>query len=187
MMMAFESGSRNLEFRPLTMADAGILFEAIYPYPDLPIFMTWKMPTSPAETAQKLLSVDTEKNTNFGIFQDGQLIGRALMSNFRYQSAIHKVPSAFVSFWVLPPFENKGIEEDALKYLTQIGFEEEGLAKIFADIFKTNPLAQKALENEGFEAIGTLRNHYCKEGLEYDCLRFEKINESFFENLTESS
>lgn len=185
-MMTFDTGSQTLEFRPLTMADAGILFEAIYPYPDLPIFMTWKMPTSPAETAQKLLSVDTERNTNFGIFKDNQLIGRALMSNFRYQSALHKVPSAFVSFWVLPPFENKGIEEEALKHLTRVGFEEEGLAKIFADIFKNNPLAEKALVSEGFEVVGTLRDHYEKDGIEYDCLRFEKLNEAFFQNLASS-
>lgn len=182
-MMIFDSASAPLEFRPLTMADAGAIFEAIYPYPDLPTFMTWKMPTSPSEVAQKLMSSDYDKKTNFGIFQDGQFIGRALLNHFRDQSGDHKVPSAFISFWVLPPYENKGLEEKAIDYLCSVGFHTKNLGKLFADVFKSNPLAQKALLSQGFEKVGTLQSHYQKEGIEYDCVRFEKLNEAFFEAL----
>lgn len=185
-MMTFDSASAPLEFRPLTMADAGAVFEAIYPYPDLPSFMTWKMPTNPSETAQKLISTNTDRKTNFGIFQDGQFIGRAFINNFRHQAGNHKVPSAFISFWVLPPYENKGLEEKAVDYLCSVGFHQQGLGKIFADIFKNNPLAQKTLLAQGFEEVGTLQKHYQKEGIEYDCVRFEKLNEAFFEALASS-
>lgn len=182
-MMAFHSTSAPLQFRPLTMADAGTVFEAIYPYPDLPNFMTWKMPTSPSEVAQKLISTHNDRKTNFGIFQDGQFIGRALLNNFRHQSADYKVPSAFISFWVLPPYENKGLEEKAVDYLCSVGFHQQKLGKIFADVFKNNPLAQKTLLAQGFEAVGILEKHYQKEGIEYDCIRFEKLNDAFFEGL----
>lgn len=176
--MAFPLTAQDITIRPLVMADAGMLFEALAPYPDLCQFLTWNMPKTVAETAQKLIQHHRPNDLSLGVFlKNDVFIGRITLRNLRQQQQAAEKNSAFTSFWMLPPYEGQGYELLALKMICHYSFEDLGLRKILAGIFANNPLAQKVLEDAGFRLIGRLRKHYEKDGIEYDSLRYELLAE----------
>lgn len=82
---------------------------------------------------------------------------------------------AEMGYWLAKPYWNRGIMTDAVRRLTQYGFEEVGLKRITANVFIHNDGSSRVLEKAEFEIEGILRNYYKKDGKIFDGKLYAKI------------
>ena len=59
--------------------------------------------------------------------------------------------SAEIGYFIGEPFWNRGIVTRAVNLITQYGFENRGIIRIFTGIFDYNKASQRVLEKCGFE------------------------------------
>ena len=169
--------SKYLEFRALKEDDATMILKQLEEFEGFDAYVSWNMPHTSEEVVKKIIKVRDFGDINFGVFKDGIFIGRAMLRNFRdkQESAFKK--SAFLSFWVLPPYQEYA--KEVVKEMCQLGFEELKLRKIFAPIFANNSRMKQVLEDLSFSLMGRLKNHYLKNGVEHDSLRYELFLEDW--------
>lgn len=71
--------------------------------------------------------------------------------------------SAEIGYWLGESYWGRGIVTEALKAVTQYGFKEFALHRIYALVFDGNVGSAKVLEKAGFELEGRLRKAVVKE------------------------
>ena len=64
---------------------------------------------------------------------------------------------------------------EALKEMTELGFEKLRLKRIYAYVFASNRASQKVLERAGFVLEGKLKRHKLKKGKYYDSFLYAKV------------
>ena len=86
-----------------------------------------------------------------------------------------KRKSAEIGYWLGEPFWNKGIVTTALKLVTDYGFNELKLERLFAGVFEGNEGSKRALEKCGYKLEGIARKAVYKNNMLIDELRFGKL------------
>ena len=66
------------------------------------------------------------------------------------QSDVYKL-TAEIGYWLGEPFWGKGIATKAVNLLTEYGFTELGLIRIYTGVFDFNKPSQRVLEKAGFK------------------------------------
>lgn len=182
-MIDFKLGTERLDLRLLNESDIPEMFSITQKYPDMARYMTWNSPKTLDEAQEKFLKKDCRdaEDLNFGIFlkENSKFVGRVSVRNFHLfqQDAVKR--SVFLSFWLTPEVQGKGLGTEFLKEVCRFCFEDIGLHKIFAGVFTANIPSQKLLAKIGFREIGLLRKHYLKNGEYYDSTRYELLAEDF--------
>lgn len=92
------------------------------------------------------------------------------------QEDVYRI-SAEIGYWIGEPFWGKGVASQAIALMTRYGFEELGLERIYAGVFDFNIASMKALEKNGYQKEGVLRNAVIKNGKIRDEHRFAKLRE----------
>ena len=67
---------------------------------------------------------------------------------------------AQLGYWIGLPYWNKGYCTEAAQAVVDYGFENLGLRRIHAPVFKSNPASMRVLEKIGMEYEGCQRSHY---------------------------
>lgn len=118
------------------------------------------------------LNLMKEKNPeviNFVIEKDDEVSGSiGLMS-------IERGHKAEIGYWLGEKYWGGGIMTRAVKLVTDYGFRNLRLKRIYGHVFSFNLGSQKVLKKSGFKLEGILRKHDKKDGKFIDILVFGKI------------
>ena len=97
------------------------------------------------------LTKENEPRQNLGIEYNGVLCGEI---GLNVQHDVYK-KSAEIGYWLGEPYWGKGIMTEAVRLITNYGFEELNLVRIYTGIFEFNKASMHVLEKNGYrkEAI----------------------------------
>lgn len=101
-----------------------------------------------------------EPETNFAIEVDGEAAGGI---GLELKTDVYRC-SAEIGYWLGEPFWGRGIATEAVGAMTEWGFENLDLTRIYASVFSHNPASMRVLEKAGFVHEATLKDAVCKEG-----------------------
>ena len=182
-MKDLKLSTERLNLKLLKESDIPEMFAITQKYPEMSEFMTWNSPKTLAEAQEKFLKTDCRdaEDLNFGVFlkENGKFIGRITVRNFHLFQQDAEKRSVFLSFWLTPEVQGKGLGTELLREICRFCFEDLNLHKIFAGVFTQNIPSQKLLAKIGFREIGLLRKHYLKNDEYYDSTRYELLAEDF--------
>lgn len=102
---------------------------------------------------------------------DGELIGGCGLDGFQ----LGKDHRAEIGYWLARPYWGRGIMTAVVQRLCRFAFEELGLVKITAHVFRHNSASARVLEKCGFAQEGLLRKHYCKDDQFIDAWLFGRM------------
>jgi RimJ/RimL family protein N-acetyltransferase len=135
------------------------------------------MPSPYDENDAKTFIELTEKENprqNFGITYQGRLCG---VIGVNVQKDVYR-KSAELGYWLGEPFWGKGIATQAVKLITNYGFGELDLNRIYAGVFQYNSASMKVLEKNGYKKEGLFKNAISKNGKVCDEHRYYKLRDN---------
>lgn len=116
-------------------------------------------------------ALQQEVETHFAIDADGGLIGTIGM---KLGEDVYR-QSAEIGYWVSEDYWNRGITTRAVRALTDWGFAEFDIIRMFAYVFESNPASSRVLEKAGFELEGRMRCAVIKQGRLMDQLLYGRL------------
>jgi len=176
--------TQRLYLRTLSENDCGEVYRLTSTYPVIAEHMTWNPPENYDEVRRKFLENRKTDDRHFGIYirETDEFLGRITVRNFHLMQQDAEKNSVFLSFWLSPEHQGKGYGTEVLTEVCRYCIVDLKIRKIFAGTFADNAASQRLLIKTGFRVIGTLRKHYLKNGIFYDSIRFEILNEDFLAN-----
>lgn len=117
---------------------------------------------------------DENPRQTFAIVYDGDLCGGV---GLLIQEDVYR-KSAEIGYWIGEPYWGKGITSKAVALLTEYGFNDLNLLRIYAGVFDFNVGSMKVLEKNGFVKEGVFKNAVIKNGRICDEHRYCKLKES---------
>ena len=121
------------------------------------------------------LSIADDPVQTFAIENNGRLAG---VISILIQKDVYR-KSAEIGYWIGEPFWGMGIATKAVRLITDYGFCQLNLVRVYAGIFEFNRASMRVLEKNGFEKEGIFRSAVIKNGNLSDEHRYAKINPSF--------
>ena len=113
--------------------------------------------------------------TVFAIASDKEAIGSIGLMRGR---DVHRF-TAELGYWLAEPFWGKGIMTSAVVEITDYGFAEFNLNRIYAEPYTPNLASARLLEKAGYSLEGTLRASVVKHGQVLDQFMYAKTNVQF--------
>lgn len=110
--------------------------------------------------------------TIFAIARDEEAIGSI---GLMIGSDVHRF-TAELGYWLAEPFWGKGIMTSAVAAITDYGFAQFKLNRIYAEPYTSNPASARLLEKAGYRLEGTLRASVVKHGRVLDQFMYAKTN-----------
>ena len=130
-------------------------------------------PFSASDGAAYIASVLARpEQTSFAIAVDGRAVGGI---SLRVGTDIERL-SAELGYWLGEAFWGHGIVSDAVAAVTEFGFRELHLARIFAVPFAHNAASHRVLEKAGYQREGLLRAGAIKDGQILDEYLYARVN-----------
>jgi len=108
-----------------------------------------------------------KKEVNFAVDINGKVVGCIGFRNIEK----HK---AEIGYWLGKKYWGKGIVSEALKHVSNFGFKNLKLKRIYAPIFVANKRSRRVLEKNKYKFEGKMKNYYMKDGKLIDCLLYAK-------------
>jgi len=99
-------------------------------------------------------------STNFAIEVDGAAVGG--IGLFLQVDIFRR--SAEIGYWLGEEFWGRGIVTEAVRAITEYGFSNFDICRIYAGVFEWNPASMRVLEKAGYELEGRMRMSVTKEG-----------------------
>jgi RimJ/RimL family protein N-acetyltransferase len=123
--------------------------------------------------ATKFIDMANSQNpkTIFAIDYQGNYVGNISLS---LGTDVYR-KSAEIGYFIGEPFWNKGIMTKAVNLITDYGFEQLGIIRIYTGIFEYNKSSQRVLEKCGFIKKAVFQKAICKNDKIYDEIRYAKI------------
>ena len=87
------------------------------------------------------------------------------------QQDVHE-KSAELGYWIGEPFWNKGITTKAVKLITDYGFKNLDIVRIYSSVFEYNTASMKVLEKNGYLKEGILKKSIFKNNKFWDEHRY---------------
>lgn len=176
--------TQRLYLRTLEENDCGEIYRLTSTHPEISEHMTWNPPRNYDEVRRKFLENRQNDDRNFGVFvkETDEFIGRITVRNFHLMQQDAEKNSAFVSFWLSPEQQGKGYGTEMVTEICRYCIVDLKIRKIFAGFFAENKASQALFKKVGFRKIGILRKHYLKNGIFYDSVRLELLDENFLAN-----
>jgi ribosomal-protein-alanine N-acetyltransferase len=86
--------------------------------------------------------------------------------------------SAEIGYWLGEPYWGKGIALKAVNLITEYGFNELELVRIYSGVFDFNKASHRVMEKAGFKLEAVFERSVIKNGIICDEYRYAKIKES---------
>jgi RimJ/RimL family protein N-acetyltransferase len=127
------------------------------------------------EDAQEWIRMAGEEDpqTNFAIVVRGQAAGGI---GLVLKDDIYRC-GAEIGYWLGEQFWGRGIMTEAVRGVTEWGFETFGLSRIYAGVLEWNPASMRVLEKAGYTFEARLRKAITKEGQVIDEFIYAVIRE----------
>ena len=97
------------------------------------------------------------------------------------QSDIYRL-TAEIGYWIGEPYWGLGIATQAVKMMTEYGFNQLNLVRIYSGVFAFNKASQKVLEKAGYKLEAIFEKSIIKNDVISDEYRYAKINPSNISN-----
>ncbi len=107
----------------------------------------------------------------FAIEYEGALAGCV---GLVLQSDVYKL-TAEIGYWIGEPYWGQGIATKAVELMTDYGFSQLGLVRIYSGVFDFNKASQRVLEKSGFKLEGIFEKSFIKNGKIGDEYRYAKL------------
>ena len=121
---------------------------------------------------------DENPQRNFAIEYEGNLCG---MIGLIPLNDVYK-RTAEIGYWIGEPFWGKGIATEAVRMITEYGFNELNVIRIHTGVFEYNPGSMRVLEKNGYKKDCVFEKAILKNGKIWDEHRYSKINEEYQSN-----
>lgn len=118
-------------------------------------------------------TLEENPKQTFGITYNGELCGGI---GLILQTDVYR-KTAEIGYWIGEPFWGKGITTKAVALITEYGFNELDLIRIYAGVFDFNKGSMKVLEKNGFIKEGVFKNAVIKNNRIGDEHRYYKLKE----------
>lgn len=112
--------------------------------------------------------VKQNPTTTFAIDMDGELTGTV---GLEVQTDIYRL-SAELGYWIGEPYWGLGIATEAVKLITDYGFNKLNLIRIYSGVYDFNEASKRVLEKAGYKLESIARKAIIKNGNIYDGYRF---------------
>ena len=119
-------------------------------------------------------TLEENPKQTFGITYDGELCGGI---GLILQTDVYR-KTAEIGYWIGEPFWGKGITTKAVALVTEYGFNELDLIRIYAGVFDFNKGSMKVLEKNRFIKEGVFKNAVIKNNRICDEHRYYKLKEN---------
>lgn len=110
----------------------------------------------------------------FAIEYNGEFVGTIGLVR---QTDIYKL-TAEIGYWIGEPYWGMGIATKAVQLITEYGFNELGLVRIYTGVFAFNKASQRVLEKVGFKLECIFEKSVYKNDRIYDEYRYGLINKN---------
>jgi len=110
--------------------------------------------------------------TNLAIEVESEAVGGV---SLRLHDDVERV-TAEIGYWLGKAFWNRGVMTAAVRGMTQYGFEQFALTRIYAVPFAANTASHRVLEKAGYAREGVLRRSAVKDGRVTDQVLFAIID-----------
>jgi len=110
--------------------------------------------------------------TTFAIEWKGNYVGN--IGLFLGKDVYRK--SAEVGYFIGEPYWNKGIASKAVELITDYGFKNLNLVRIFSGVFEFNIASMKVMEKNGYKKDAVFKKAVFKNGKIWDEHRYYKLN-----------
>jgi RimJ/RimL family protein N-acetyltransferase len=110
--------------------------------------------------------------STFAIEYKGELAGCV---GLVLQTDVYKL-TAEIGYWIGEPYWGLGIATKAVGLMTDYGFNQLGLVRIYSGVFDFNKASQRVLEKSGFKLEGIFEKSFIKNGKVGDEYRYAKLN-----------
>jgi len=99
--------------------------------------------------AESFIKTTLEENPErtFGILSDNSLCG---VTGLLPQEDVYKI-SAELGYWIGEVFWGQGIATEAVRLITEYGFQELGLIRIYSGVYEFNKASMMVLEKNGYQ------------------------------------
>jgi RimJ/RimL family protein N-acetyltransferase len=123
-----------------------------------------------SEDAQDFIETTKKEKPqeNFAIDYEGKFCG---IIGILLQADVY-AGTAEIGYWIGEPFWNLGIATEAVRQVTNYGFEQLGLRRIYASVFAFNAASMQVLEKNGYSKEGVGRSAIMKNGVIADDHRY---------------
>jgi len=108
----------------------------------------------------------------FAIDYNGELAG---CTGLVKQTDVYKL-TAEIGYWIGEPYWGLGIATTAVELLTEYGFHQLGLVRIYSGVFDFNTASRRVLEKAGFKLEGIFEKSVIKNGKICDEYRYAKTD-----------
>lgn len=106
-----------------------------------------------------------KRGIRWGIERKG---GNGIIGTIGFNAWSPKHRRAEIGYEIHPDYWRKGFASEAISEVLSYGFEELGLTRVGAIVFKENKASNKLLMKMGFEKEGVLRDYMYQNGVSYD-------------------
>jgi RimJ/RimL family protein N-acetyltransferase len=106
--------------------------------------------------------------TSLAIEVDSEAVGGV---SLKLHDDVERV-SAEIGYWLGQRFWSRGIMSAAVRAVTEYGFEQFSLTRVYALPFVTNVASHRVLEKAGYAREGLLRRSAIKDGIVLDQVLF---------------
>ena len=83
-----------------------------------------------------------------------------------------------LGYWLGEQYWGQGIMSEAVKQMTEYGFEKLGLQRIYVHVFLFNDASKRVLEKNDYISEGIIKNNTIKDGKQIDEYRFYKLRDA---------
>lgn len=127
------------------------------------------------QVAREWLAVTTsaERPVHYAVEVEGEAAGGI---GFMLQTDVDRV-SAEIGYWLGERFWGRGVMTEAVREVTERGFELYGLTRIFAVPYEHNVASHRVLERAGYSLEGRLRRSAMKLGRIVDQRLYSRVRE----------
>jgi ribosomal-protein-alanine N-acetyltransferase len=169
--------TNRLSLWPIRLSDAPALFEA---RGDAEVMRYWDWPEQKDVAAVERifaehlpeLTNETTKWWAVALSPEGPAIGECDLSEI---DAHHG--RAEVGFLFARRHWGQGYAREAMERVIDYGFNDLGLARLWARFHDGNDASKRLLEKLGFTYEGRLRNHIARDGARRDCLIYGRLRD----------
>lgn len=165
----------KIYFTPLSLDDA-ISIHTYASNPDISRFIGWQLKNDLKDTQSYIEEMLRREVVGTHLYasvvkkDSKELIGTVMLFAFD-----HEAKQAEVGYVFHQDFWGKGYCTEALSMINDFATKNLKLHRLHARVVSGNMGSARALEKNGFDLEGTLRDHYYIEGQYYDGLIFGKL------------
>lgn len=84
-----------------------------------------------------------------------------------------------LGYWLGKSFWGQGVMTEAIRQMSNVAFRQEGITRVFANVFEDNKSSCRVLEKNGYEQEGYQKNALYKDGEIHNCIIYAVTKEDW--------